>query len=272
MGDDFSMLNLLRTEVEQQGSALRVALDKIKTSPNDAELLDDAHRATCALKGAAKLVNVKAIHTLASSFEALFQTLIGDGGRLSDEQLSHLNLVLQQIEAIAALEDEPMQGFDIEQVSFTTLLSQLNNIEVEPASRNEATAKPQETLTIDSSMLEMFRGEAESHGAIIADCLLILEDDPGSDTLLEKLMRAAHSIKGAARLVGVDVIVRIAHVMEDVFVAAQDKKLTLNEGVIDLLLSANDQVLAIAALPEELIASWAGDNETTLKQIGRAHV
>lgn len=267
MGDDFSMLNLLRMEVEQQGSALRTTLDKIKVSPNDIELFDDAHRAACALKGAAKLVNVKAIHTLASSLDALFQPLISDGGRLSDEQLLHLNLVLQQIEAIAALEDEPMQSFDVEQASFSALLSQLNKIEVEPADHNEAATKVPETATIDSSMLEMFRGEVESHGPIIADCLLILEEDPGSDVVLEKLMRAAHSTKGAARLVGVDVIVRIAHVMEDVFVAAQNKKLILNEDIVDLLLSANDQILAIAALPETSIASWAGDNEATLKPL-----
>ncbi len=266
-GDDFSMLNLLRVEVEQQGSALRTTLDKIKVSPNDTELFDDAHRAARALKGAAKLVNVKAIHTLASGLEALFQLLMNDGGKLSDEQLSHLNLVVQQIEIIAALEDEPMQGFDLQQPSFTSLLSQLNNIELEPTAHSDATAKVQERATIDSSMLEMLRGEVESHGTIVADCLLILEDDPSSDEVLEKLMRAAHSTKGAARLVGVDVIVHIAHIMEDVFVAAQNKQLTLNENTVDLLLSANDQILAIATLPEASIVSWADDNEATLKPL-----
>ncbi len=266
-GDDFSMLSLLRAEVEQQGSTLRTVLDKIKISPNDTGLFDDAHRAACALKGAAKLVNVKAIHTLASGLEALFQLLMSDGGKLSDEQLSHLSLVVQQIEMIAALEDESMQGFDLQQPSFTTLLSQLNNIEFEPAAHSDATTKVQERATIDSSMLEMLRGEVESHGAIVADCLLTLEDDPGSDEVLEKLMRAAHSTKGAARLVGVDVIVHIAHIMEDVFVAAQNKQLTLNEDTVDLLLSANDQILAIATLPEASIVSWADDNEATLKPL-----
>ena len=34
-------------------------------------------------------------------------------------------------------------------------------------------------------------------------------------------MRAAHSLKGAARIVGLTVGVRVAHAMEDCFVAAQ---------------------------------------------------
>ena len=32
-------------------------------------------------------------------------------------------------------------------------------------------------------------------------------------------MRAAHSLKGAARIVGLDAAVRVAHAMEDCFVA-----------------------------------------------------
>ena len=32
-------------------------------------------------------------------------------------------------------------------------------------------------------------------------------------------MRAAHSIKGAAAIVGLDVVVQLAHAMEDAFVA-----------------------------------------------------
>ena len=34
-------------------------------------------------------------------------------------------------------------------------------------------------------------------------------------------MRAAHSLKGAARIVGLDAAVRVAHAMEDCLVAAQ---------------------------------------------------
>lgn len=264
----FSMLNLLRTEVTQQGSVLGAVLDKIKNSPNDSELFDEACRAATALKGSAKLVDVKAIHILATHLEALFQTLANDGGLLSGEHLPLLNSVLQQIEEIAALEDELMQSFDVEQPAFAALLSQLDKVEIESAGNGEdAVANAQEKATIDSSMLEMFRDEVESHGSIMADCLLALDDDPGSDAVLEKLMRAAHSVKGAARLVGVEAVVQIAHIMEDVFVAAQNKKLTLSDDTVDLLLSANDRVLTIAALPETSIASWAGDNEATFKSL-----
>ena len=44
---------------------------------------------------------------------------------------------------------------------------------------------------------------------------------PGAPSQLEACMRAAHSLKGAARIVGLGVGVSVAHAMEDCFVAAQ---------------------------------------------------
>ena len=40
-------------------------------------------------------------------------------------------------------------------------------------------------------------------------------------------MRAAHSIKGACRIVSIDLGVRLSHVMEDALVAAQRGKIRL---------------------------------------------
>ena len=54
------------------------------------------------------------------------------------------------------------------------------------------------------------------------------------------MMRAAHSIKGAARVVGVEPAVSVAHVMEDCFVAAQKKAIALSPGDVDVLLRGVD--------------------------------
>ncbi len=49
-------------------------------------------------------------------------------------------------------------------------------------------------------------------------------------------MRAAHSLKGAARIVGVNAAVRVAHAMEDCLVAAQHGKVEILPHHIDILL------------------------------------
>ena len=52
------------------------------------------------------------------------------------------------------------------------------------------------------SLLELFKLEAETHCAALSDGLLTLERSPGEVSVVEPLMRAAHSIKGAAKRVG----------------------------------------------------------------------
>lgn len=92
----------------------------------------------------------------------------------------------------------------------------------------------------DNAMLELFRSEVDSHVQTLTEGLLALEKDAGRPELIEPLMRAAHSIKGAARIVGVEAGVRIAHVTEDCLVAAQNGQLQLGSEAIDVLLRGVD--------------------------------
>ena len=81
-------------------------------------------------------------------------------------------------------------------------------------------------------MLDLFREEAETQAQVLTTGLLALERHDAVADQLEACMRAAHSLKGAARIVGLTVGVRVAHAMEDCFVAAQ-------QGRIDAAASAN---------------------------------
>ena len=69
-------------------------------------------------------------------------------------------------------------------------------------------------------------------------------------------MRTAHSLKGAARVVGLDAAVRVAHAMEDCLVAAQKGKVVLSSSAIDVLLRGVDFLTSISQVPEAEIESW----------------
>jgi two-component system sensor histidine kinase and response regulator WspE len=64
------------------------------------------------------------------------------------------------------------------------------------------------------------------------------------------MMRAAHSTKGAAAIVGMEPMVRLAHAMEDVFIAAQQGRLPLGASGVDVLLGAVDLMRQLADLSE----------------------
>ena len=108
------------------------------------------------------------------------------------------------------------------------------------------------------SMHDLFRLEAENQVAILTSGLLTLERDPRDARQLESLMRAAHSLKGAARIVGVDAAVRVAHSMEDCFVAAQEGRLTLGRAQTDRLLQGVDLLTRLGQTPEGSADDWKG--------------
>ncbi|HBO5266282.1 TPA: Hpt domain-containing protein, partial [Pseudomonas aeruginosa] len=62
----------------------------------------------------------------------------------------------------------------------------------------------------DASLLELFRLEAEAQTQVLNAGLMALERSPTQADQLEACMRAAHSLKGAARIVGLDAGVRVA--------------------------------------------------------------
>jgi two-component system sensor histidine kinase and response regulator WspE len=113
-------------------------------------------------------------------------------------------------------------------------------------------------------MLDLFRGEVEGQATSMNSSLLALERGAEAAPLLELLMRGAHSIKGAARIVGLEQAVQISHVMEDVFVAAQKGEVTLDATAIDTLLSGLDLLLHLAQNAERDLDGWLAREEARL--------
>jgi chemotaxis protein histidine kinase CheA len=103
----------------------------------------------------------------------------------------------------------------------------------------------------DASLIDLFRSEVETHAEVLGAALLALERAPGDTSRINEMMRAAHSIKGAARIVGVDPAARVAHFMEDCFVAAQKGSVQLSSEDVDILLRGVDLLEKISATTKD---------------------
>ena len=108
----------------------------------------------------------------------------------------------------------------------------------------------------DASMLEIFRAEVETHVEALTSGLLALERDPKDTSHIDQMMRGAHSIKGAARIVGVDPAVHVAHAMEDGFITAQNGKLVLRPEHVDVLLRGVDILNRMAMASKDSGIDW----------------
>ena len=97
------------------------------------------------------------------------------------------------------------------------------------------------------SMLDLFRLEAGSHGAVLAEGLKALEKNPALLEPLPPLIRAVHSIKGAAHIVEIAPIVEITMAMQRAIVST-------SSGVAGLGLEHGHSVW-IADTPQEFAAA-----------------
>jgi two-component system chemotaxis sensor kinase CheA len=94
-------------------------------------------------------------------------------------------------------------------------------------------------------LMATFRGELEEHVRTINEGLLALEKDPGGPgraDWFKTLLRVAHSLKGAARSVGVAPIEEACHRVEEILGAARDGRCTLEAPWFALLFATADAI------------------------------
>ncbi len=107
------------------------------------------------------------------------------------------------------------------------------------------------------SMHDLFRLEAETQLAILSEGILQTDSaNQPNDSLLEGMMRAAHSLKGAARIIQLNGAVTIAHQLEDAFVAMQKGRIAWQSAYVSPMLSAVD-----------LLQQWADEKTPEAKHV-----
>jgi len=102
--------------------------------------------------------------------------------------------------------------------------------------------------------------EAKGHLERIASGLLILESAPDDQAAIDAIFREAHTMKGAAGMVGMMRVSRLAHRLEDLLVELRDKKRRATPELTDAMLLVVDGL-------GRLIASASGTEQDTSDEI-----
>lgn len=102
-----------------------------------------------------------------------------------------------------------------------------------------------------SAFYAQFREETVDNARVIAEGLLALESNPTDRAAIDGVFRAAHTVKGSAKLLGFAAAANVAHAMESLLGALRAGTLTISPALNDLLLQANDAMLALAIAASE---------------------
>ena len=273
--DDLFMMDLFRSELETGVGTLDQGLTGLDSGQSQ-ETLDTLVRAAHSIKGAARIVGLNSIVSLASVMENTL-TSIRDGKSIpGPEQVDLLREGTDIFRTLSGLDTPEIpecmkkeeSKIDIVCAQFQALLSK----GADDTTREPTPPKPEHKSVesihedFDISMLELFRVELENHSHILEKGLVEIEDD-SSPEKIEPLMRAAHSIKGAARIVNLNLEVSLAHAMEDVLSAAQHGNLTLTSEHIDILLRVNDIFLYMSSLSVQEIPGSLVEHSLNVKKL-----
>ena len=90
-----------------------------------------------------------------------------------------------------------------------------------------------------SDLPAVFKQEAKMHIQELNKGLLELENSPQQETVIQEIRRRAHTLKGAARMMGLMEVSSIAHTMEGLLENAVTDSSELNEGLFDKLAAMN---------------------------------
>src|SRR3990172_11694137 len=109
----------------------------------------------------------------------------------------------------------------------------------------------------DPTLRELFRTESGEHLQHLDDALLRLEKNPGDKALLEEAFRDVHSLKGAARMLGLDAVQTPAHRLQDGLNSARRGERALSAEIMETM---SKQLIEIRRRVSEALAGTSAES------------
>ncbi|KAA6184617.1 response regulator [Thiohalocapsa marina] len=103
------------------------------------------------------------------------------------------------------------------------------------------------SLIEDKDLRDLFRAESAEHIQQIESGLITLERSPEDEALLTEVFREAHSLKGAARMLGLNAIQGLAHGLESLLDDARQGKARITADLVAPQLAQLDEIRRLVA-------------------------
>ena len=259
---DQDLVTIFLKELSSQIKTLQQCYEVLCAKPQDPSHLERLIQTLQEMMQAAKIIGLASLVQAGRSLITYMES-IREGKQTWDDVGQ--TALRQMLEFLTDLTLNPPPAFDRFIANKGDVLIAIDRALHQPKQKSAAaidlpkvvvSKEEPEPIFFDEKMADLFQVELEMQSQVLSQGLIELEQTPNDASLLEKLMRGAHSIKGAARIVALNPIVRLAHAMEDCFVAAQKGKITINEDLIDKLLKGVDVLGRLSRLKLEQISPW----------------
>jgi len=238
------LFGLFIDELKRLEPKLHELLLSMSSGEIDGRVFEQFNRRLGGLFSAARVVSFGLVEEIVAAMQATLSAQLEPGNVAPDGVIAALTAGLELFHPLA----EPgAAGFEavILQASerAPALLARLRGFSIVT---KDSSAPGAVGSAHELKMLELFRGEVEDHAAALARGLIELEARPDNYSLVDPLMRAAHSIKGAARAVRLEAAVRLSHALEDALSAIKLGRERVRQAHTDVFLRISDQLAHLA--------------------------
>jgi len=201
-------------------------------------------------------------------------------GILGSVKIVHFDSLVPLLESLLSLGEvnsDMLHGIEqldpLSRASRQTVAQVVDNMHTLPAKSAQKSQEPVVEAAggeVDLSLVDLFYSEVEAQVSVLNQGLLILEGDECSQETYKTLMRAAHSIKGAARVVNLSPLITLGHALEDCFVALEAHPDRKSNKTVETLFQSVDFFSSLLQVPKEFLTEYLDKQTKFLKQLSSA--
>ena len=242
-GQDPVLRNIFIQEVREHLTAIQNSIAEARRAEGTGEADEGLQRVLHTLHGSALTAEVTDIACLAERLENHISKLIEKRLPVQSGLLQLLEDSCHSIEAVLALLSQ--SGADVELVDKHSLLARIDVLD----ELLETSAEPMVELTPEQ------KAEAELRQVFSDECDEILDryyqhlqqwqKDKAGRASVGALERELHTLKGSARVAGMEAIADISHVLESLLTEVSAGQIEPSSGLFELLEQAREQLLAM---------------------------
>jgi two-component system sensor histidine kinase and response regulator WspE len=274
------LLSVFRNDLIKSLPSLIGALNLLQTNSESETALKNLMSQINILKGEAKVVELNIIVEFCSALDNFLNKVVKKESQISTSICTVLTQVFNLWKELVETEDLALWQEFLEKQAETYKIA-IHSLDEASSSENlsptkhplfncghiQPKANVEKDLIVDAALYDLFLVEVQSQTSLLTKGLLDFEQSEKNIETIEALMRAAHSIKGAARILRLDPLVHLSHAIEDCFVAVQKNNLILLAEHIDILLQSVDLLAKVVTVPQNQLWTWLESERSIFSEI-----
>jgi two-component system sensor histidine kinase and response regulator WspE len=262
------LLSLFRQEAISAADGLTRALEALEADGDTASALRDAIRFAHSVKGAARVVGLDLPSRVGGALESSLERYNGIEGRVDRRLIDAWRTATNLIRQFGSDDLDPAAPRPEIVAASERAIAALTWPEPVVSDVTRVPSSSLQPGAVDGQLVEMFRTEVEQCAAVLSSGLVAVESE-SDPAAWDGLLRSVHSIKGAAKIVGLGSFGQLAHVIEDVLVKAQHGQVVIRGRGMDLLLRGVDALLAAARATSDPTAAASRPAEAYCAEVAQ---